>query len=467
MTRSYLAIPGPGGDAAPAGSRTAPKAPKDAARRMRSFRPFSSGRSAVAQFALSGLLIVALLGVVGVELLRHAGTSEAMRNAKDTTRLAGTGVAQPNLTSGVLRGDPAALARFDRIMRASVVRKPIARVKIWTRDGRVVYSDESRLIGESYHLDTGDLAVLDHGGVDADVSDLNKPENRFERGQGKLIEVYLPITGPDGKKLMFEAYERQATVSAGSRRLWLTFAPALIGGLLLLQLLQLPLARSLASRVRRAGVEREALLRHAIDASDQERRRLAGVLHDGVVQDLAGVSYGLAAATARDQPSVPASVAREAAGEVRGSIQELRSLLVDLYPGGLHGTDLASALAHEATQLERKGVSTTLELDVSESLPPAAEELIFRAAREGMRNVVRHADARHATIRLVTDSGRALLEVEDDGRGLPAGSGPEGPREGHFGLALLHDLLVESGGSLELLPSPSGGALLRVDARLS
>jgi two-component system NarL family sensor kinase len=122
---------------------------------MRAFLSCGSGRSAVAQFALSGLLIVALLGVVGVELLRNAGTSEAMRNAKDNTRLAATGVAQPNLTPGVLRGDSAALARFDRLMRASVVKPPIVRVKIWTRDGRVVYSDESRLIGDRYHLDPG------------------------------------------------------------------------------------------------------------------------------------------------------------------------------------------------------------------------------------------------------------------------------------------------------------------------
>ena len=84
-----------------------------------------------------------------------------------------------------------------------------------------------------------------------------------------------------------------------------------------------------------------------------------------------------------------------------------------------------------------------------------------------MRNVVRHGDARHATIRLVTDSERALLEVEDDGSGLPPGGDADGPRQGHFGLALLRDLLEESGGSLELLPSPSGGALLRVEARLS
>src|SRR2546423_6990924 len=208
-------------------------------RRPRSFRWPLSGRSAVLQFALSGLAIVVLLGAVGVELLRHAGTTEAMRDAKNNTRLAALGVVEPNLTRGVIHGNPAALARFDQIMRGSVVRAPIVRVKIWSAGGRVVYSDESRLIDARYPLGAAERQLLAAGGVDADVSDLTRPENRFERGQGQLIEVYLPIRGPGGQKLMFEAYERQSTVTASSRRLWLTFAPALIGGLLLLQLLQL------------------------------------------------------------------------------------------------------------------------------------------------------------------------------------------------------------------------------------
>ncbi|HEX4760154.1 MAG TPA: ATP-binding protein [Thermoleophilaceae bacterium] len=414
------------------------------------------------QFALSGLAIVVLLGLAGVELLRNAGNTEALRDAKNTTRIAAVGVAQPNLTRGVLRGDPQALARFDSIMRASVVRSPVVRVKIWTADGRVVYSDEKRLIGARYPLGADDQALLRQGGVDADVSDLTRPENRFERGQGKLIEVYLPIKGPDGKKLMFEAYERQSSVTASSRRLWLTFAPALIGGLLLLQFFQLPLAASLVKRVRRAGEDREALLRRAVEASDQERRRLASVLHDGVVQDLAGVSYGLSAASSKDL--VSASITKEAASELRGSIAQLRSLLVDLYPGGLHGTDLRSALSDVALQLERDGLETRVEIDLPEALDADTEELVYRAAREGARNVVKHAGATHAVIRVSRAASHAVVEVEDDGRGLAPAA--DGPREGHFGLALLRDLLVESGGSLELTGAPKGGALLRVEVPL-
>src|SRR6185437_4003713 len=109
-------------------------------------------RTAVLQFALSGLAIVVLLGLAGVELLRHAGNTQALKDAKNNTQIAARGVVEPNLTPGVMRGDPAALARFDRIIRSSVLQPPIVRVKIWTATGRIVYSDEPRLVGQRYAL---------------------------------------------------------------------------------------------------------------------------------------------------------------------------------------------------------------------------------------------------------------------------------------------------------------------------
>jgi two-component system NarL family sensor kinase len=124
-------------------------------------------------------------------------------------------------------------------------------------------------------------AALAADKVEAEVSDLSRPEYRFERGQRELLEVYLPIRGPDGQRLRFEAYQRFSSISASGRRLWLAFAPALLGGLLLLQLANLPLARSMVRRLRDARAQRELMLRRAIDASDLERRRIAADLHDG------------------------------------------------------------------------------------------------------------------------------------------------------------------------------------------
>ncbi|HKN94341.1 MAG TPA: hypothetical protein VJU60_08420, partial [Thermoleophilaceae bacterium] len=190
MTRTSVAIPAQGREAERP-IRSAPRRPR--------LPEFRSGRSAVLQFALSGLAIVVLLGLAGVELLRHAGNTQALKDAKNNTRIAARGVVEPNLTPGMLNGDRAALARFDSIMRSSVLQAPIVRVKIWTGDGHIVYSDEKRLIGQRYALSADDKAVLTHRGVAAEVSDLSRPENKFERGQGKLIEVYTGISGPGGR----------------------------------------------------------------------------------------------------------------------------------------------------------------------------------------------------------------------------------------------------------------------------
>ena len=71
-------------------------------------------------------------------------------------------------------------------------------------------------------------------------------------------------------------------------------APPLIAGLIVLLVSQVPLAWSMAKRLQRGHRDREILLANAIEASEQERRRIASDLHDGVVQDVAGVAFGLA-----------------------------------------------------------------------------------------------------------------------------------------------------------------------------
>ena len=145
---------------------------------------------------------------------------------------------------------------------------------------------------------------------------------------------------------MYEDYERSSTISASSQRQWQGLLPALAGALAVLYLIQLPLAYSLARRLRRRQQEREELLRRAIDASDLERRRIAADLHDGAVQRLAGVSLALAAAagrngtSSRDQDHALRAAVSEAAAETRETIRELRTMLVDIYPPTLQKSGL-------------------------------------------------------------------------------------------------------------------------------
>src|SRR6478735_6835265 len=329
---------------------------------------------------------MAIVGLISVLVLRNVGTNEALSQARDITRLVGNGIIEPNITPGVMRGDPRALARFDRLVRRRVLRSPIVRVKLWRASGRLIYSDARQLIGQRYPLAPDDLAALHGGKVQSNVSDLSKPENRYERGQGKLLQVYLGITGPGGVPLLFEAYQKYSSVTSSGQDLWLAFAPALIAPLVVLELVQLPLASSMARRIRRGNQEREALLERAVDSSQQERRRIAADLHDGVVQDLAGVSFSLAAAAERAEPE-GSDALRRGAAQTRESVGDLRRLLVEIYPPRLQEAGLEAALADLLAPLQRSGLDTSLDVDPELRLAPEQEAFLFRTGQEALRNV--------------------------------------------------------------------------------
>jgi two-component system, NarL family, sensor kinase len=405
------------------------------------------------QFALAALAAVILLGVLAAAVLRHQTRDEAISEAKDVTRLAGRGIAEPALTPGIYTGDPAARRRVWQALRKQVLREPVVRVKIWTADGRIIWSNEPRLIGRRFTLSDEELDALRAGRTQAEVSDLTKPENFFERNYEKLLEVYLPIRGPGGRPLLFESYSRFSSITeSGKRQAESLFLP-LVGALFLLWLATLPLAWRLAKRLQQRQLEREALLQRAIDAQDSERRRIAGALHDDVVQDLAGLGFSLSAAAAKsDSPEV-----KEAAAQTRQTMRKLRSTLVDIYPPSLQRAGLHAAIDDLAGSMR---ADVDIQVPASTGLPPEKDALIFRTVQEGLRNVAKHADAEHVTVRIQVNHGLATAEVADDGRGFhPNGSAD---RE-HMGLGLLSDLATEAGGRLQVSSGPGAGTKLRLE----
>jgi signal transduction histidine kinase len=347
-------------------------------------------------------------------------------------------------------------------VRARVLRDPVVRVKIWDPTGRIVYSDEPRLIGTRYDLGEDERGSIRDGSVDAEVSDLGRPENRFERRYHKLLEVYLPVRTTSGSPLLFESYQRFSSVAASGRRTWLAFLPALLGGLLVLWLVQLPLAARLARRIRAGQRDRERLLQRAIDASDVERRRIAGELHDGVVQSLAGLSYSLAAAAERGNGSADPETLERAATATRESVRELRGLLVEIYPPSLHRSGLAAALNDAAAPLVRRGVE--VDVHVAPDLAPGedVEALLFRVAQETLRNVAAHAEASRVEVRAEREGNVVRLSVSDDGRGFDTGAARP---EGHFGLSLVEDLARDAGATVAVDSAPGAGTRVRLEAK--
>jgi signal transduction histidine kinase len=295
---------------------------------------------------------------------------------------------------------------------------------------------------------------------------LTGAENRFERSQGDLYEVYLPIRTPDGTPLLFETYQRAGSVAQAGRRIWLPFAGLLLASLVLLWLVQVPLAWGLARRLGRSQAEREALLVKAAEASEDERRRIAADLHDGVVQDLAGVSYALSAAAesdaAREAPELRETL-DDAAVATREGMRQLRSLLVEIHPPNLHAEGLEAALRDLLSPLPARGVQTELEVEDDLRLPPEVELVFYRAAGEAIRNVQSHAHASKVTVRVSADGGMANLEVVDDGVGFTADGRELRRREGHVGLSLLEELAERMDGRLEIRSRPGEGTRLELE----
>jgi two-component system, NarL family, sensor kinase len=422
----------------------------------------------VLAFALSGLAVLVLVGIAGAYALRSLGTDEALRHARQVTTVTGHGIVEPALTTNVVRGKPAAIARLDRIVRRRVLSPTVARVKIWNAEGKILYSDEPRLIGKSFTLAPDELRALRSKGTSAEVADLSAPENRYERGMGDLTSVYLGLRASDGTPVMFEEYLRSSAIAANGRTLARTFAPVGVVALLVIALLQIPLAWRMARRITRARQDREQLLERALDASDQERRVIAAGLHDGIVQELAGQSFRMAAALEQQPPAEELRrVLAEGAAGIRNAIRQLRSLLLEIYPPALREQGLPAALPDLVAPLSARGVDVTVNVPDGLALPSEVERLMFRTAQEAIRNATSHAAATHVSVDVARKNGTATLRVTDDGRGFDEAEVAERRADGHLGLDMLRDLAASAGGRLEVTSARGQGTTVQLEVPAS
>jgi two-component system NarL family sensor kinase len=436
--------------------------------RTRAAGPPPRTLSAVSRFMLGSLAAVAVVVVGGFFALRSVAVNEAENRTRDQVATQGQLVEAAGLRDGLLRRDPQAIAHLDDLVHGRILDNSVVRVKVWAANGTILYSDEPALIGQRFALPSDELRLFTRGGSAAELSDLSKPENRYERKEGKLLEAHTAIRTPDGTQVLFEIYQRFGSINASSERLLRGLAPPLLAGLVVLVLFQVPLAWSMARRLQRGHSDRERLLVAAVDSSSQERRRIAADLHDGAVQDLAGVAFGLApladeAARRGDQRE--ASTLRDAITRLRQAVRELRTLLVEIHPRSLESTGLEAALNDLLSPLEAQGVATELHVDERATAGSDADALVYRVAREAVRNVQAHAAATSTRVELTRPApGTTRLVVKDDGRGFAAAEREGRAANGHVGLTLIESLVREAGGRLEVRSEPGQGTTVEMEA---
>lgn len=414
----------------------------------------------VVQFLAVGALVV-LAVVLATDALAHqAAEDEAVADARATTELLAHSVAEPLIPPGLSSGSVPAAYEFDSTARDLLLVDDVERVKIWNGDGLVVYSEERALIGDRFHLSDTARDVLASGSSGAGLSDLRDPENRYEFEADGLLEVYTRIESPEGDPLLFEVYYSGEEVRETTEDIVGGFRPITVGGLLVLGLLTTPLLWMLSRRLRRSAEARERLLRNAAKASEDERRRIAQDLHQGVVSDLTDAA-DLVAVLARS-PELPPATAqrlRTADDSLHRSVQSLRSLVVEIYPPNLSSAGMLPAMEDLLGPAMEAGLTTKVEVADLDDTSEDALALVWRVAREAVRNTLRHGRASELDIVVRREARNLVLKVADNGVGFVPGAFAG---SGQLGLRAVSDLATEAGGRLDVQSRPGRGTVVRL-----
>jgi signal transduction histidine kinase len=227
------------------------------------------------------------------------------------------------------------------------------------------------------------------------------------------------------------------------------------------------LAQSLSDRVSLA-IENSQLRRQAEQAAViQERNRIARDLHDSVSQALYGISLG--ANTLLEllaQQRVDDGVRAALTGPLdyvlllaKRALAEMRALILELRPDVLEDEGLVAALTRQAMALRaRHELAVVTDFCDEPDLPIKVKEALYRVAQEALSNVLKHADAAQAILRLrYTDEG-IVLEICDDGIGFDT----QREYPGHIGLLTMRERVAQLGGDIQITSRPGQGTTIQV-----
>jgi two-component system, NarL family, sensor kinase len=426
-------------------------------------------------FIAVALLALVIVGTASAVLSARWARDTAIDDAEAVATRLARYVASPFLE----QGDPETLKR---VLDARLEDPQVLLAQVWNPDREVlVTTGEGGTPDRSAEVN----AELEEAFGGEPVSHLDEdPETDLPGVGGPVLEVYVPFD-VDGETYVLEAYINVNTIEGYTTTLRGQLLPFTVGALVVLQAVQIPMAISMARRLTRQEEERRAMIQDHLAASERERREIAADVHDGPVQDLAGVSYALSALRGR-LPDDQRPIVDRMTVAVRSAVASLRRLMVDIYPPDLSGSGLAPALEDLAGTLREKGIAVQLSAEDVPGLPKDVAALLYRSSKEALANIAKHAEADRVWIEVAPTSHaglpRVMLTVADDGIGIPDSDGHasangngQGPTSGddgdsrgepHLGLRLVRDRVIEAGGSFSLTPRPERGTVFCVDVPL-
>jgi signal transduction histidine kinase len=210
-----------------------------------------------------------------------------------------------------------------------------------------------------------------------------------------------------------------------------------------------------------------SLVNKIITAQEDERKRVAGEIHDGVIQALLGIWYRLQRLTSQAGGTPAAefwSELERLRDELGGQIQDIRRIVYNLRPSVLDNYGLVPAIQAYIETLQA-GSGPLIEMvsrGTDRRLPANIEITLYRVLQEALANVIKHAQATVVRVELTTEAEAVTLEVKDNGRGFSAPPGTWAQGQQHLGLASIEERVLLVGGTCQIRSRPGQGTTVKV-----
>jgi signal transduction histidine kinase len=458
-----------------------------------SLRPRGSG-AVIGIFALLSLVPVVALGIGLGDLVNSGVQQQNLEEAKRSVSVLAQAGIQPLLVPSDLTANisDARLDQLDNSLRGVAFGKVVARLKIWNREGVVMYSDNRALVGHAFPADEH-LGIALAGTSASEISDASAPENRADNLSGKFLSVYVPIYFADDPQTpagAFELYLPWAPVAAQIDQESQNLYRLLAIGLALLYISMMPVLLVADRWRRRLGA--------SLDSVDEERRIgletarvselkstfLASMSHEmrtplnamlGFTQLLQTPGFG--ALTERQGKYVKnIALAGRHLLALTNDVLDLSKIEAGKMDLEIADVDLAEVIG-EAEEILRPlsdARSQSLVVDNLELEVKADRLRLTQVLVNLLSNAIKFTPE-HGSIRVSAHRSRGLVEiyVTDSGRGIPVDKqkavfesyvqGDKSRSDGTgLGLPLSRRLVELMGGELALVVSTSAGSTFRI-----
>ncbi len=372
------------------------------------------------------------------------------------------------------------------LLRDTELGKRVVSFKVWKEGGLIAFSSRPEIIGKTFPQ-TENLKSAWNGSVAADLDELSDEEDALERAvKIPLLEIYSPIRESNTGRIIAvaEFYEHAHHLEQDLRnaqsQTWLVVATvtAVMLGLLFTIVRrgsQTITQQESAIRGQFSELSELSELRNRLhsasgkstELTEQYLRRTSADLHDGPAQ-LLGLSLLTLDSLGAVLSSDPEKSARGrqnielVKGALEDAFREIRSISAGLALPELDGLQLPEIMetaisAHES----RTGLKVVRQIkggqyDTSKSVGIC----VYRFVQEGLNNIHKHADSKHATVYAHCEDEAVIVSVSDDGLGFSPGSGRADPHVSGLGLPGIRERIESLGGEFELQTAPGAGTCI-------